>query len=441
MKQPVIDVVGAGLAGSEAAWQIAKRGIRVRLIDMKPAARTPAHTSDGFAELVCSNSLRSDQLHNAAGLLKAEMELLDSLVMRCARASAVPAGSALAVDRNRFSSMVTASLQDMPDVVIEERTVASLDEWTNGRPVVIAAGPLCTDALAESIADLAGAQFLSFYDAVAPIVSSDSIDMSQAFWGSRYGCGGDDYINCALSREQYEQFWDNLVHAETAQTHGCDTDAVFEGCMPIETMASRGIDTMRFGPLKPRGIIDPRTGKEPYAVVQLRKEDADGRQLNMVGFQTRLRFGEQKRVFRMIPALHDADFQRLGVMHRNTFLRSPASLDKDFRLKSHPWIRFAGQITGVEGYIESAATGLLAGIGAAMEFQGSAVPSFGTCTALGALGAHVSNQYTADYQPSNISFGMIDPLDHRVRGKQRRNLELAHRALDAVRAISNAAGL
>lgn len=430
----MIDVVGAGLAGCEAAWQAACRGVRVRLFEMKPAKKSPAHTANTFCELVCSNSLRSDRLSNAAGLLKAEMEQLNSLIMRAARATAVPAGGALAVDRTAFSDYVTKTLREHPLVSIVEREVTDLGDWQDGRPLIIAAGPLCSDALSDSIAALTGAEFLSFFDAAAPIISAASVDMTQAFWGSRYERGS-DYINCPMDREQYKAFYCALTQAERAPVHAFEEHMVFEGCMPIESMALRGEDTMRFGPLKPRGLKNPVSGREPYAVVQLRKEDADGRRLNIVGFQTRLKFGEQDRIVRMIPGLERAEILRYGVMHRNTFLRSPSVLDRFFRMKNRPWIRFAGQITGVEGYIESAASGLLAGLGAAREMLGEPLVEFTTKTALGALGAHVSNPYCTDYQPSNINFGMIDPLDHRVRSKEERNLKIAERALLTVRKI------
>lgn len=436
----MIDIIGAGLAGSEAAWQVAKRGVHVRLIEMKPSRRTAAHTSDHFAELVCSNSLRSDSLLNAAGLLKAEMELLDSLIMRCARETAVEAGGALAVDRNRFAALVTRTLREHPLITIEEREVHDLSAWKSGRPLIIAAGPLCTDSLAKGIAELTGSDFLSFYDAVAPIVTSESVDMSKAFWGGRYGRGS-DYVNCPMNRSQYESFWKALTDAEKAPVHGFDAACVFEGCMPIEEIASRGIETMRFGPLKPKGLTDPATDREPYAVVQLRKEDADGRLLNLVGFQTRLKFREQERVFRMIPALENAEIQRWGVMHRNTFIHSPKVLDTQFRLKDRPWIRFAGQITGVEGYIESAASGLLAGMGAALEALGRELPSFGPRTALGALCAHVSNQYTDNFQPSNITFGLMEPLGIKVRKREERNRQISERALDELRQVRDSQNL
>lgn len=441
LQAAMVDVIGAGLAGSEAAWQIARRGVPVRLFEMKKQRKSPAHSSDGFAELVCSNSFRSDQLTNAAGLLKAEMELLDSLIVRAARAASVPAGGALAADRVKFSQFVTDTLRGHPLVTVVDCEVTSLHDWTaSRRPLIVAAGPLCSDLLAESIAQLTGEEFLSFFDAVAPIVSAESVDMSRAFWGSRYGRGS-DYINCPMNKAQYTAFQDALQSAQRAPVHAFEENMVFEGCMPIESMALRGTDTMRFGPLKPRGLKDPRTGHEPYAVVQLRKEDADGRQLNLVGFQTRLRFSEQTRIIRMIPGLENAEILRYGVMHRNTFLRGPSILDRDFRLKSHPWIRFAGQITGVEGYIESAASGLLAGLGAAREQLAEPPVRFDTRTALGAIGEHVSNTYSRDYQPSNINFGMIDPLEKRVRGKEERNLQLSDRALAAVRETLQACGL
>lgn len=430
-----IDIIGAGLAGSEAAWQIASRGVPVRLFEMKPDRRSPAHAQDGFAELVCSNSFRSDRLSNAAGLLKAEMELLDSLIMRAARATSIPAGGALAVDRRAFSAYVTQVLEEHPGIEIVHEEAADLTPWLGGRPLIVAAGPLCSDDLAESIRQLTGDEFLSFFDAVAPIVAAESIDMDKAFWGSRYGRGS-DYINCPMDKEQYDAFQDAVKTAERAPVHDFEENMVFEGCMPIESMALRGCDTMRFGPLKPRGLTDPKTGREPYAVVQLRKEDADGRTLNLVGFQTRLRFGEQDRVLHMIPGLENAEILRHGVMHRNTFLRGPEVLDEFFRMRSRPWIRFAGQITGVEGYIESAASGLLAGLGAALEAQNKALPRFPARTALGALSSHVSANCSGNYQPSNVTFGLMEPLEQRVRNKEARNLQIAERALQTVTEIA-----
>lgn len=436
MRQRRVDVIGAGLAGSEAAWQLAQRGVAVRLIEMKPLRRTPAHTTDQFAELVCSNSLRSDRLSNAAGLLKAEMESLGSLIMRAARKTALPAGGALAVDRDRFAGFVTAELSAHPLVEISSQEVTSLEEWLSGNPVIVAAGPLCTEQLARSIGEVTGAEFLSFFDAVAPIVDAESVDMTRAFWGSRYE-RGKDYVNCPMTKEQYDAFIKALTGAERAPVHGFEENMVFEGCMPIESMALRGYDTMRFGPLKPKGLRDPKTGREPYAVVQLRKEDEQGRRLNLVGFQTRLRFPEQEKVVRLIPGLEKAEILRYGVMHRNTFLQAPAVLDEFFRLKNRPWIRFAGQITGVEGYVESAASGLLAGLGAAREINGQSIPVFGSRTALGALSGHISNTFTQNYQPSNINFGMIEPLGTRVRGKEERNTQIARRALGEIERVKN----
>lgn len=427
-----LDVIGAGLAGCEAAWQAAQMGIPVRLIEMRPVKMTPAHTTGDFAELVCSNSLRSDRLSNAVGLLKAEMEELDSIIIRCARKCSVPAGGALAVDRGIFSALVTSTLTSHPLVRVERREITDLSEWKNGQPVVIAAGPLASDGLASEIASLTGHEFLSFYDAAAPVVHSASINTQAAFWGSRYE-RGDDYLNCPMDKNQYLTFWQELVCAERAPVHGFETGSVFEGCMPIEVMAERGVDTMRFGPLKPKGLTDPRTGREPYAVVQLRKEDAEGTRVNLVGFQTRLKFGEQRRVFGLIPGLEHADFTRYGVMHRNTFLRAPGILGEHFEVIAAPWIRFAGQITGVEGYVESAASGLLAGLHAARALRGLETAVFTRDTALGALSGHVTNTFTADYQPSNISFGLMEPLAEKVRRKEERNALISRRALDRIR--------
>ena len=351
-------VVGAGLAGSEAAWQLAQRGIQVSLLEMKPYKKTPAHSTPFFAELCCSNSLRSDQLENAVGLLKEELRRLDSLILRCADHTRVEAGGALAVDRNGFAECVTQAISSHPAISVVPGEAAAIPDGT----VIIASGPLTSDALAESIQSLVGLSSLHFFDAAAPLVSAESIDMNLAWMGSRYDKGTADYVNCPMSEEQYDAFWNALVSAEEAQVHGFEDQKVFEGCMPVEVMARRGRETLCYGPLKPRGLKDPRTGKEPFAVVQLRKDNKDGSVYNLVGFQTHLRFPEQRRVFSMIPALHDAEFLRFGVMHRNTFLNSPRLLDRYYRLIADPRISFAGQMTGVEGYVESAASGFHAGV-------------------------------------------------------------------------------
>ena len=422
-----VTVIGAGLAGSECAWQLAQRGVAVTLREMKPEKRTPAHVTDYFAELCCSNSLRGAGLENAVGLLKEELRRLHSLIMRCADATAVPAGGALAVDREGFARMVTESVLSHPNITMIPGEVTSIPEGD----VVIASGPLTSDPLADAIAArLGGGNTLNFFDAAAPLVSYDSVDMNSAYFASRYDKGTPDYINCPMTREEYLAFWQALTTAQEAEVHGFEDKNVFEGCMPVEVMARRGEDTLRFGPLKPRGLIDPRTGKEPYAVVQLRRDNADGSIYNLVGFQTHLKWPEQRRVFTMIPALRDAQFLRYGVMHRNTYLDSPRLLDRYYRLKSDPRIVFAGQMTGVEGYVESCASGFLAGVELARRLNGQAPIDFPAETAIGALGLYVSNGSVGDFQPMNINFGIIPPLDHRVKGKRNKNAELSRRSLD-----------
>lgn len=422
-----VTVIGAGLAGCEAAWQLAERGVKVTLREMKPEKMTPAHKSENFAELVCSNSLRSDELTNAVGLLKEEMRIGGSIIMQCADMCRVPAGGALAVDRERFSAAVTEKIKSHENI---ETRYGEVTEIPDGR-VIIASGPLTSDALSEKIAELCGdAGSLNFYDAAAPIVTFDSIDMDKAFFASRYNKGTADYINCPMTRDEYTAFWTELCRAEEAPVHGFDKGAVFEGCMPIEVMARRGEDTMRFGPLKPRGITDPKTGREPYAVVQLRRDNRDGTLYNIVGFQTHLKFGEQKRVFSMIPGLENGQFVRYGVMHRNTYLNSPRLLDKYYRLKSNPRISFAGQMTGVEGYVESAASGMLVGMETAAELLGERPYDFPRETATGALSHYISNETVSDFQPMNINFGIITPLDRKVKGKRNKNLEISKRGIE-----------
>ena len=422
-----VTVIGAGLAGSECAWQLAQRGVAVTLREMKPEKRTPAHVTDYFAELCCSNSLRGAGLENAVGLLKEELRRLHSLIMRCADATAVPAGGALAVDREGFARMVTETIFSHPNITMIPGEVTSIPEGD----VVIASGPLTSDPLADAIAArLGGGNTLNFFDAAAPLVSYDSVDMNSAYFASRYDKGTPDYINCPMTREEYLAFWQALTTAQEAEVHGFEDKNVFEGCMPVEVMARRGEDTLRFGPLKPRGLIDPKTGKEPYAVVQLRRDNADGSIYNLVGFQTHLKWPEQRRVFTMIPALRDAQFLRYGVMHRNTYLDSPRLLDRHYRLKSDPRIVFAGQMTGVEGYVESCASGFLAGVELARRLNGQTPIDFPAETAIGALGLYVSNGSVGDFQPMNINFGIIPPLDHRVKGKRNKNAELSRRSLD-----------
>ena len=421
-----VTVIGAGLAGSECAWQLAQRGVHVTLREMKPEKKTPAHLTDNFAELCCSNSLRSDQLENAVGLLKEEMRRLGSLILSCADATRVEAGGALAVDRHGFAQMVTEKVKNHPNITVVPGEVTDIPDGE----VVIASGPLTSDALAERLQTLLGEDSdLHFYDAAAPLVSAESVDMDKAWFGSRYDKGGLDYVNCPMNEEEYDAFWQALTTAQEAEVHGFEDSQVFEGCMPVEVMARRGHDTLLYGPLKSRGLDDPRTGRWPYAVVQLRRDNADGTVYNLVGFQTHLRFPEQKRVFSMIPALHDAEFLRYGVMHRNTFLNSPKLLDRYYRLKAEPRISFAGQMTGVEGYVESAASGFLVGVETARRLRGMAPVDFPRETAIGALGLYVSNQSITQFQPMNINFGIIPPLDHRVKGKRNKNAELSQRSL------------
>ncbi|MCI8399849.1 MAG: methylenetetrahydrofolate--tRNA-(uracil(54)-C(5))-methyltransferase (FADH(2)-oxidizing) TrmFO [Oscillibacter sp.] len=424
-----VTVVGAGLAGSECAWQLAERGVKVTLREMKPEKMTPAHSTEYFAELCCSNSLRSDQPENAVGLLKEEMRRLGSLILACADETRVEAGGALAVDRHGFAALVTERVCGHPNVTVVPGEVTEIPSGE----VVIASGPLTSDALAERLQDLLGSgSALHFYDAAAPLVSAASVDMDKAWLGSRYDRGTADYINCPMTEAEYDAFWQALTTAEEAEVHGFEDKKVFEGCMPVEVMARRGRETLCYGPLKPRGLKDPRTGREPYAVVQLRRDNREGSIYNLVGFQTHLRFPEQKRVVSMIPALHDAEFLRYGVMHRNTFLNSPQLLDRYYRLKSAPRISFAGQMTGVEGYVESAASGFLVGVETARRLQGFPPVDFPQETAIGALALYISNQSITAFQPMNINFGIMPPLDHRVRGKRNKNAELSRRALETV---------
>ena len=427
-----VTVIGAGLAGSECAWQLAQRGVAVTLREMKPEKKTPAHVTDYFAELCCSNSLRGAGLENAVGLLKEELRRLNSLIIRCADATAVPAGGALAVDRDGFARMVTETIFSHPNITMIPGEVTSIPEGD----VVIASGPLTSDPLADAIAKkLGGGTTLNFFDAAAPLVACDSVDMDSAYFASRYDKGTPDYINCPMTKEEYQAFWQALIAAEEAEVHGFEDKSVFEGCMPVEVMARRGEDTLRFGPLKPRGLIDPKTGKEPYAVVQLRRDNADGSIYNLVGFQTHLKWPEQRRVFTMIPALRNAQFLRYGVMHRNTYLDSPRLLDRYYRLKAEPRIAFAGQMTGVEGYVESCASGFLVGVELARHLNGQTPIDFPAETAIGALGLYVSNGSVGDFQPMNINFGIIPPLDHRVKGKRNKNAELSQRSLEILEGI------
>ena len=426
MNDKHVTVIGAGLAGSECAWQLAQRGVQVTLCEMKPEKKIPAHTTEYFAELCCSNSLRSDQLENAVGLLKEELRRLDSLIIRCADATKVPAGGALAVDRHGFARMVTEEICKHPNITVVPGEITEIPAGE----VVIASGPLTSDALAQKLVELFGTgNTLNFYDAAAPLVAFESVDMDSAYFASRYDKGTPDYINCPMDQEEYTAFWQELIHAQEAEVHGFDDGGVFEGCMPVEVMARRGEDTLRFGPLKPKGLPDPKTGRDPYAVVQLRKDNADGSIYNLVGFQTHLKWPEQKRVFTMIPALKDAQFLRYGVMHRNTYLDSPRLLDRYYRLKADPRISFAGQMTGVEGYVESCASGFLVGVETARRLSGKAPVDFPQETAIGALGLYVSNESVGVFQPMNINFGIIPPLGYKVKGKRNKNAELSQRSL------------
>ena len=432
-------VIGAGLAGCEAAWQLAERGIHVRLIEMKPHKMSPAHHSDQFAELVCSNSFRGDKLTNAVGLLKEEMRILGSLIMRCADETKVPAGGALAVDRDSFSAHVTKAITEHPLIELVHEEAVSIPDG----PVIIATGPLTSDAFAEVIKNLPGMSTLNFYDAAAPIVYRESLDESRLFRLSRYN-RGNDYLNAPMTEAEYTVFINELIKAETAEIHGFEENRVFEGCMPIESMAKRGFMVPAFGPMKPVGLADPRTGKEPFAVVQLRQDNASDTMYNLVGFQTRLKFGEQKRVFGLIPGLEHAEYARYGVMHRNTFLNSPGFLNASFEMISRRQCFFAGQITGVEGYVESAGSGLVAGMTLAAELNEKEIPVFPSCTALGAMGKHVSTP-NPNFQPMNCSFGLIDPLpvvpgEKRPKKKQDRYEAVAQRALSCIRNIQSQTG-
>ncbi len=432
-------VIGAGLAGSEAAWQLAKRGITVDLIEMKPVRMSPAHHSEQLAELVCSNSFRGDRLTNAVGLLKEEMRIMGSLIMECADETRVPAGGALAVDRSSFSQTVTRKIAEHPLINLVRKEAAAIPDGS----VIIATGPLTSDAMAEAIKQIPGVGTLNFYDAAAPIVFKESLNENKLFRLSRYNRGS-DYLNAPMNEAEYTAFIHELVSAETAEIHGFEESRVFEGCMPIESMARRGFMVPAFGPMKPVGLRDPRTGKEPFAVVQLRQDNASDTMYNIVGFQTRLKFPEQKRVFSLIPGLENAEYARYGVMHRNTFLNSPGFLNASFEMISRKQCFFAGQITGVEGYVESAASGLVAGITLAAELNGQQVPVFPTCTALGAMGRHVSTP-DIDFQPMNCTFGLIDPLpvvpgQRKIRKKEERYQAIADRALKEIMALRIATG-
>ena len=421
-----VKVIGAGLAGAEAAWQLAQRDLQVTLYEMKPHKKSPAHHSNDFAELVCSNSLRGDRLENAVGLLKEELRRCGSLILQCAEATRVEAGGCLAVDREGFAAMVTEKIRSHPNITVVAEEVTEVPEG----PVIIATGPLTSDAMSEAIGKYFGETgYLHFFDAAAPLVTAESIDMELAWWQSRYDRETPDYVNCAMNKEQYEAFINELVSAEEAEVHGFEDKNVFEGCMPVEVMARRGFDTLRYGPLKPVGLVDPNTGKEPYAVVQLRQDNAAKSVYNLVGFQTHLKFGEQKRVFSMIPALRNAEFVRYGVMHRNTFLQSPKLLDRYYADRRNPLVAFAGQMTGVEGYVESAASGFLAAVAMAARIQGRELPDFPKETAIGALGLYISDEAIENFQPMNVNFSIISPLEQRIRKKAEKNLAIANRSL------------
>ncbi len=477
-----IRIVGGGLAGSEAAWQAASQGVPVTLSEMRPVGATAVHKTDRLAELVCSNSFRGDKLDNAVGLLKEEMRRLGSLVMRAAEASRVPAGAALAVDRGRFAEIITETLNDHPLVTIVREEVSAIPASSEREPVVVATGPLTSDALSADLAALVGQGHLYFYDAISPIVLAETIDRSKVFRASRWGrslgpvrlkpdigpvrlkpdttydaavdvrgvrlqadqpaCGVDDgqgdYLNCPLTRDEYERFYDALVSAESATVHDFDKERFFEGCLPIEVMAHRGRDTLRFGPMKPVGLVDPRTGREPYAAVQLRQDNLAGDHFSLVGFQTQIKWGDQARVLRLIPGLEQAEFVRFGMVHRNTYVNGPTVLAETWQVRARPSLFFAGQMSGVEGYVESAASGLLAGLNAAALAKGEPVSVAPRTTAIGALAYYVSHANPAHYEPSNITFGIMPPLDQAPRGKKPRNLALSERALAALAAWQRA---
>ena len=427
-----VKVIGAGLAGTEAAWQLAVRGVKVKLYEMRPEKRSPAHHTDLFAELVCSNSLRGSSLENAVGLLKEEMRLLGSVIMQCADNTSVPAGGALAVDRTEFGRLATRMVSGHPNVEVIRKEITTID---NTNPVVIATGPLTSDLMSEAIRELAGYEYFYFYDAAAPIVSYDSLDHSKVFRASRYDKGEAAYLNCPMNREEYERFFNELVHAECASLQEFEKEIFFEGCMPIEELASRGFKTLLFGPLKPVGLTDPHTGERPHAVVQLRQDNTEGTLYNMVGFQTHLKWGEQQRVFRIIPGLENAEFVRYGVMHRNTFINSPQLLKPTLQLIKDENIFFAGQITGVEGYVESAAMGLIAGINAARRAENGKTVVFPEETAHGALCKYITTAGSKNFQPMNINFGLLPKPDEKIRNKRERYGKISERALNKLEQI------
>ncbi|PRS54022.1 FADH(2)-oxidizing methylenetetrahydrofolate--tRNA-(uracil(54)-C(5))-methyltransferase TrmFO [Bacillus sp. MZGC1] len=427
-----VNVIGAGLAGSEAAWQIAKRGIKVNLYEMRPVKQTPAHHTDKFAELVCSNSLRANALTNAVGVLKEEMRHLDSAIIAAADESSVPAGGALAVDRHEFAANVTDRVKNHPNVTVFQEEVQSIPEG----PTIIATGPLTSEALSKELKSLTGEEYLYFYDAAAPILEKDSIDMDKVYLKSRYDKGEAAYLNCPMTEEEFDRFYEALISAETVPLKEFEKEIFFEGCMPIEVMAKRGKKTMLFGPMKPVGLEDPKTGKRPYAVVQLRQDDAAGTLYNIVGFQTHLKWGDQKEVFRLIPGLEEAEIVRYGVMHRNTFINSPSLLKPTYQFKNREDLFFAGQMTGVEGYVESAASGLVAGINAARFVKGEELVTLPEETAIGSMAYYITSTNKKSFQPMNANFGLLKDLGVRIKNKQERYAEYAKRAIKTIQTIS-----
>ncbi|UQD51699.1 methylenetetrahydrofolate--tRNA-(uracil(54)-C(5))-methyltransferase (FADH(2)-oxidizing) TrmFO [Bacillus methanolicus] len=428
MNETMVNVIGAGLAGSEAAWQLAKRGVKVRLYEMRPVKQTPAHHTDKFAELVCSNSLRANTLTNAVGVLKEEMRILDSVIIRSADECSVPAGGALAVDRHEFSAKVTDRVKNHENVTVINEEVTEIPEG----PTIIATGPLTSEALSEQLRKLTGEDYLYFYDAAAPIIEKDSIDMDKVYLKSRYDKGEAAYLNCPMTEEEFNRFYDALISAETVPLKEFEKEIFFEGCMPIEVMASRGKKTLLFGPMKPVGLEDPRTGKRPFAVVQLRQDDAAGTLYNIVGFQTHLKWGPQKEVIRMIPGLENAEIVRYGVMHRNTFINSPKVLKATYQFKDRPELFFAGQMTGVEGYVESAASGLIAGVNAARLINGQDPIEFPSETAIGSMARYITTANPDNFQPMNANFGLFPELPEKIKGKKERNERHAKRALEII---------
>ncbi|WYP24973.1 FADH(2)-oxidizing methylenetetrahydrofolate--tRNA-(uracil(54)-C(5))-methyltransferase TrmFO [Alkalihalobacillus sp. FSL W8-0930] len=428
MEQPVITVIGAGLAGSEAAWQIAKEGIQVHLYEMRPVKQTPAHHTDKFAELVCSNSLRGNSLTNAVGVLKEEMRRLDSVIIASADGAAVPAGGALAVDRHDFADAVTQKVRNHPNITVFNEEIDSIPDG----PTIIATGPLTSEGLSKSLRELTGEESLYFYDAAAPIIDAETIDRDKVYLKSRYDKGEAAYLNCPMNEEEFNTFYEALISAETVPLKEFEKEIFFEGCMPIEVLAARGPKTMLFGPMKPVGLDDPKTGKRPYAVVQLRQDNSSGTLFNMVGFQTHLKWGPQKEVFRLIPGLEQADFVRYGVMHRNTFLNSPKLLNRTYQFKAREDLFFAGQITGVEGYVESAAAGMIAGINAARLVKGQELLVFPEETILGAMAEYITTEAKKNFQPINANFGLLKPLEERIKSKKERYEQLAERALGTI---------